>query len=146
MESRPDPNRGLVPRTSTAKQFVSISGTVKGYGYEITLTAICAPSTISLLYTDRTLHAGNPTLDTRCITSSFSNFILVFRSSSHGEETLDDIFKTKSRAVFETEDDEDLFKTASTAEKRNVEEMSVDDIANYIQQNEADSNAKLDLF
>lgn len=77
MESRPDPNRGLVPRTSTAKQFVSISGTVKGYGYEITLTAICAPSTISLLYTDRTLHAGNPTLDTRCITSSFSNFILV---------------------------------------------------------------------
>lgn len=69
-----------------------------------------------------------------------------FRSSSHGEETLDDIFKTKSRAVFETEDDDDLFKTASTAEKRNVEEMSVDDIANYIQQNEADSNAKLDLF
>ena len=61
-------------------------------------------------------------------------------------ETLDDIFKTKSRSVFETEDDDDLFKTASKAEKQNVEEMGVDDIANYIQQNKPDSNAKLDLF
>lgn len=69
-----------------------------------------------------------------------------FRSSSQGEETLDDIFKTKSRSVFETEDDDDLFKTASRAEKQNVEEMGVDDIANYIQQNKPDSNAKLDLF
>lgn len=69
-----------------------------------------------------------------------------FRSSSQGVETLDDIFKTKSRSVFETEDDDDLFKTASKAEKQNVEEMGVDDIANYIQQNKPDSNAKLDLF
>lgn len=70
-----------------------------------------------------------------------------FRTSSHGEETLDDIFNTPSRAAFTTtEDDDDLFKQTSAVEESSVQDMSADDIASYIQQNTPDSNVKLDLF
>ena len=69
------------------------------------------------------------------------------RTSSHGEETLDDIFNTSSRPAFTTtEEDDDLFKQTSAVEESSVQDMSVDDIASYIQQNTPDSNVKLDLF
>lgn len=70
-----------------------------------------------------------------------------FRTSSHEEETLDDIFNTPSQRAFTTtEDDDDLFKKSSAVEESSVQDMSVDDIASYIQQNTPDSNVKLDLF
>ena len=69
------------------------------------------------------------------------------RTSSHEEETLDDIFNTPSQRAFTTtEDDDDLFKKSSAVEESSVQDMSVDDIASYIQQNTPDSNVKLDLF
>jgi len=69
------------------------------------------------------------------------------RTSSHGEETLDDIFNTPSRPTFTTtEDDDDLFKQTSVVEESSVQDMSADDIASYIQQNTPDSNVKPDLF
>jgi len=68
------------------------------------------------------------------------------RTSSHEEETLDDIFNTPSRPTFTTtEDDEDLFKQTAVS-KQTVQDMSADDIASYIQQNMPDSETKLDLF
>ena len=69
------------------------------------------------------------------------------RTSSHGEETLDDIFNTSSRPAFTTtEEDDDLFKQTSAVEESSVQDMSADDIASYILENTPDSNVKLDLF
>lgn len=79
-----------------------------------------------------------------------TNFILVQyhrRTSSHEEETLDDIFNTPSRPAFTTtEDDDDLFKQTSAVPEHSIQDMSADDISSYIQQNTPDSDAKLDLF
>ena len=78
---------------------------------------------------------------------NISQFVVLFRTSSHGEETLDDVFNTPSRAAFTTtEDDDDLFKQTSAVEESSVQDMSADDIASYIQQNTPGSNVKLDLF
>lgn len=69
------------------------------------------------------------------------------RTSSHEEETLDDIFNSPSKPSFTiTEDDEDLFKQTSAISEPAVQNMSADDIASYIQQNMPDTDAKLDLF
>ena len=79
--------------------------------------------------------------------SLISEFPLLNRTSSHEEETLDDIFNKPSRPTFTTtDDDDDLFKQTPAASEQAVQDMSADDIASYIQQNTADSEAKLDLF
>ena len=82
-----------------------------------------------------------------CVITNFQRIQYHPRTSSHEEETLDDIFNSPSRPAFTTtEDDDDLFKQTSAFEESSVQDMSVDDIASYIQQNTPDSNAKLDLF
>lgn len=82
-----------------------------------------------------------------CIITNFTLVQYHPRTSSHEEETLDDIFNTPSRPAFTTtEDDDDLFKQTSAVEESSVQDMSADDIASYIQQNIPDSNVKLDLF